>query len=254
MTPSKKRLLLAHGIGTLTALASLDKGAIGALAEQGVATDGLRQLQKQAEALLTRRTIDQGRRTGPALSSGREHLLVAEWDPLGAGGPFQLGWAVRAGRSRPFEQRDVSLCFERGESARLCDALLGWVGSGDERIVHYGASVPRAVDWLLARAPSRAEHLGGMERRFLDLAPLVRRGAYLPVRRYEFAEVVAAVRGETLPALSMPVDAPFVWAENLRLGVEGDWERKIRDRTWSDLEGLATLSDRMQSDRGTETP
>ena len=254
MTPTRKRLLLREGIRTAGEVAALDAPALARLAGRGVAIDGMSALQKQALALTTGRPIRTGRRRrlDPPGRAPREHVLVAGWDPLAGGEPFLFGWGSRPGPGAALDRSEVRLAEgEPGRSAILFE-LLAWLGDGASAVLHYGSGAPRAFDRIADEAGLDPAVQGQIEARFVDLAPRARGGTYLPVRRYSFEEVAAAVGRRALPPLDEPEDAPFVWFENHRLGPDGEWRARLEARAVRDLESLAALRDWIASDAPSE--
>lgn len=189
-----------------------------------------------------------GAHGGPATSAAfQEDYLLCEWDPLTCGQPGLVGWGTRSravGSPGRFEAREI-LIPSGGSSG--CDeaarTLMQWVGSSEGPIFHFGGAVPRLLDWVMDRSAADPVTLGRIEGRLCNLALLVRRGAYLPVRRYRFEEVCAVVQGRPLPAITEEEDAVFVWLESRRLGIEGDWEARILQRAETHLESLAGIMD-----------
>ncbi len=195
MTRTRKRLLAARGIGTVKELAALDDGAIEALAAQGFATEGLRRLRQQALALASGRAegAPPRRRREPPGRGLRQHFLAAAWDPLGGGEPFLVGYASRPSAVAPFDRLGVRLARSDDERAALLPPLVSSLGAVEQAVLHFGPSAPRAFDRIADLARFNPAEQGKLEARFFDLAPVVRAGAYLPVRRYRLDEIAAAL-------------------------------------------------------------
>ena len=245
LTRSRQRILMREGLRTAADIAALGEAEIRTLETRGVATEGLVTLQKQAHALLQGRIRARARRRLDPLSPDglREHFLIAARDPLSGGEPFLFGYTSRPEAGAPADRTEILLAENDEKRAQALRSLLGWLGEGDERIFHFGETARRCferIEDISAFDPAQA---GRSEARFVDLAPLVRGGAYFPVRRYRFDEIAAAVGRHPLPPLEEPEDASFVWFENHRAGLPGDWKGRIEERARRDLASLVAVRD-----------
>lgn len=194
----------------------------------------------------------------PSLGDEGEHYLVCLWNPLDGGRPGLLGWASRLVPEGSQTHRDESDASSRIPAFDRCEILIlasdragelaaaarleEWVETTGGPIYHFGGSVPRFLDWLAVRSIDPTS-LGRIEGRLVNLAPLVRRGAYLPVRRYRFEEVAAVVQGVALPVITEAEDSAFVWLQSLRLGVAGSWNDRLHAKVSGQLESLARVKD-----------
>jgi predicted RecB family nuclease len=249
MTRTRKRLLVSQDILTVEDVAMLDGAAIRTLEEKGLATDGLARLREQAKALVKGEIRSRGRRRTRRLPGAglREHFLLAERDPLGGGEPFLIGIASRPGAGEPVDRMEVLLAGDDGERVRVTERLLERLGEGQQAIFHYGDAARRSFERLADLAGVDAASQGRIEGRFVDLGPLVRAGGYFPVRRYRFEEIAPAIAGRPLPPLDEPEDEPFVWFENRRREVPGDWAAELEARAKRDLQDLVRVRDWVRS-------
>jgi len=265
MTRTRRRVLVRHGVTTARELAALSDARVIAMERDGASVEGLGALQRQARAFVGGeihvRRHRPSSRVASALNRGAglsEHFVIAERDPLGGGEPFLFGYASRTSAGEAVDRTEVLLAATDADRAEILRLLLEWIGEGDALLYHWGPSVPRSFARIADRVGVDAGRLGRIEARFLDLAPIVRSAAFLPVRRYTFAEVEAVLSGRELPDLQAPADELWVWFENHRaaraedapgLGgavageADGEWLRGIERRVREALSGLVSIRD-----------
>jgi predicted RecB family nuclease len=245
LTRTRQRILMREGLRTVADVAALRSTKIRALESRGIATDGLVTLRKQAGAILKGRVLSRARRRIDPLSPDglREHFIFAAHDPLSGGEPFLFGYASRPEEGAAADRTEILLAGNDAERAGVLRFLLAWFGEREDRIFHFGETARRCFERLEDLASLDPAQAGRCEARFVDLAPLVRNGAYFPVRRYRFEEIANVIARQPLPSLEEPEDAPFVWFENHRSDPAGDWKGRIEERARHDLARLIAVRD-----------
>lgn len=200
LTRSMRNALARHGLATLDDLAGCDPDA---LRRAGAPPDGLERLQRQAEALV--RGAASGLRPvsvprGPA----PDLFLRIEVDPLERREPFLFAWGTATRAEAAVALDEPSRLSALG---RLADLL---EGSSSAPVFTFGLETARALGRTADRAGWAPARIGDLEGRVVNLAPLVRRRAALPVFHYRFDEVAAFVEGRPRPEPDAPEDALFV--------------------------------------------
>lgn len=264
MTRTRQRLLAGAGVRTIPELLAREAS------ETLPAFEGLPSLLLQARALVTGTIIGTGRRRGRKPtdrtlfqgsegsqgSDAREHLLVAARDPLGDGEPFLFAWSARASSGATHGATETWLAGDRAARGAVARKLAERFGEADEPIFHFGRVAPRAFERIADEAGLPPALQGKIEARFFDLAPLVRNGIYLPVRRYRLAEVAAALGARPAPApvkVAEDEEAPFLWFE---AGKAGDEEALGRLMAFADrqIADLSIVRDAALAEPGEDPP
>ena len=240
LTPTLLRALRRHGIRTVEDLAGANARD---LAARGAPVDGLERLALQARALVEGRVL---RRASVDLPRGtrREHYLRIDSDPLGLGAPFRIAWGSGWAGGGDLDVVEVRVAGSDEARLEALGALLDVLearGTPAEPVFVFGSSTPRAFDRLGDSAGIEPGRLGDLEGRLVDLAPRVRRAAYLPVSRYRFEEVAAIVTGAPRPDPGSPDDDAFV--EFAALQADGDPSRleTLRSEGRRGVEGLRAI-------------
>lgn len=213
MTPSRRSALRGAGVGSIEALAAAKPETLAARA--GLETRTLIPLKRQAKAVKQGKPIRLGAAKPP---KGPPALLVTAFENLeGDGHTFLLTISFVDSAEEP---RTATLWAENfaDEKALYEKVLVAFARRPHAPVYHFG----RAASWQLARMEGRYGTGGaGLHalHRMTDTALLVRRGAALPVRRYDLEECAGATgyKGERPESAVFPL----IW----RL-LEGDEEAR----------------------------
>jgi uncharacterized protein len=215
LTRTRARVLRRYGIRTVEDLARADRER---MRRAGAPIDGLEKNRRQAEVLLGGRVVRRGDVEIP--DGGGALFLHMEADPLDLGAPFLFCWG----------SDDAEVHLVRGEDERrrvflrLLDRLERDVGAP---VFHYDSMTVRALEFMGESLSLHPGRLGDLEGRLVDLAPLVRRAAVLPVYFYGFEEVAAVAMNEPRPDPTRPLPSPFLSYNALLLSGEAE---EIRER------------------------
>ena len=214
MTPSRRSALRGADVGSIEALAAAKPEALAARA--GLETRTLIPLKRQARAVKRGEPIRLGSAKPP---EGAPALLVTAFEnPEGDGHTFLLTISFVDPAGDP---RTAILWAENfaDEKALYEKVLVAFARRPHAPVYHFG----RAAAWQLARMEGRYGTGGaGLHalHRMTDMGLLVRRGAALPVRRYDLEESASATGYKGEPPEKEVF--PLIW----RL-LEGD--EKARD-------------------------
>lgn len=200
MTRTVRAALSRVGIATVDDLAGCD---VVSLRRAGAPPDGLERLRRQAEAL--KRGAPTGTRA-VAVPGGNapDRFLRIEVDPLEGREPFLFAWG------RVSDPRASVPLDDAGRLATFARLAADLEEAPSAPIFTYGRETARAFGRLADRAAWPAARAGDLEGRIVNLAPLVRRRAALPVFHYRFDEVAAFVEGRPRPEPDAPEDESFV--------------------------------------------
>lgn len=200
LTRAMRSALARRGVATVDDLAACDPDA---LRRAGAPPDGLERLRRQAEAL-SRGTASGMRPISVPAGSAPDLFLRIEVDPLERREPFLFAWGTADRAEAAIALDDAS---RLAALARLASDL---EGSPSAPVFTFGVETARALGRLADRAAWPPARIGDLEGRVVNLAPLVRRRAALPVFHYRFEEVAAFVQGRPRPEPDAPEDALFV--------------------------------------------
>ncbi|HEX6850206.1 MAG TPA: TM0106 family RecB-like putative nuclease [Candidatus Polarisedimenticolaceae bacterium] len=200
LTRAMRSALARHGVATVDDLAACDPGA---LRRAGAPPDGLERLQRQAQALL-RGAASGTRPVRIPDGAAPDRFLRIEVDPLEGREPFLFAWGTA-------DRADAAVALDDPARLRAFARLAHDLeGSPAAPVFTFGVETARALGRLADRAAWPPARIGDLEGRVVNLAPLVRRRAALPVFHYRFDEVAAFVERRPRPALDAPEDALFV--------------------------------------------
>jgi len=186
MTPARRRVLRRAGIDSARALASASETALER--SSGIEAPSLRRLIRQARALAAGSPLSLGEAARPA---GPPELLVGAFDnPEGDGHTCLLTISYTDPREGPLTAR-LWAPSAADEKALYEKALRAFARKPAAPIYHYGPAVPSQFARMEARHGEGERGLTLLHR-MMDVAPLVRRAATLPVIAYGLAAVAAA--------------------------------------------------------------
>jgi uncharacterized protein len=186
MTPARRGVFFKAGVDSVQALASANETDLEKAT--GIEAPSLRRLIRQARALTEGSPLPVGEAARPA---GPPELLVCAFDnPAGDGHTCLLAISYTDPREGPLTAR-LWAPSAVDEKALYEKALRAFARKPAAPIYHYGPAVPSQF----ARMETRhGVGEGGLMllHRMIDVAPLVRRAAALPVSAYGLAAVAAA--------------------------------------------------------------
>ena len=203
MTPARRRALARAAITTAAGLA--EAGADRAAARSGLERRSLAPLVRQAEASAggSPRPLAPGPRPG----GPPELVVTAIENPENAGHTMLLTISLSDGKQG---DRTAVLwaAAPADEKALFEKALVAFARRPHAPVFHFGRGAARQLARMESRYGSGSAGLHALHR-MTDLAPLVRRAAALPVRRYGLAETAGATGyAGALPPEEM---LPIVW-------------------------------------------
>jgi len=221
LTRTGARVLRRYGIESVQDLAAADPER---LRRAGAPTDGMERARRQAEVLIDGRV----RKLSPVElpgDGGETLFLHLECDPLDLGSPFLFCSGIESPGSAAPDRVDAVLARNSDEASAaflgLLDLLRHGYHSGTP-IYHYGRMTCRAFDFMGEMLRLDPALLGDLEGRMVDLAPLVRRAAVLPVHFYDFDEVSALAMNLPRPDPASPDPALFLHYHNLLMAGSGE--------------------------------
>jgi predicted RecB family nuclease len=215
MTPSRRRALRRAGIETVAALAA---GRADAIAKRsGLERCTLTPLIRQAVAMATDRAVPL---SAPPRPEGPPELLVTALEnPRHPGHTLLLTVSFTDPAEGP--KTAVLLAATPTDEKALYEKMLTAFGRKPSLpVYHYGGAATTQIARLEARHGAGGAGLRALDR-MIDLAPLVRRTAALPLTRYTLGEVARAT-GQRGPA---PEEEAFLDAWKL---LDGEAEARVR--------------------------
>jgi uncharacterized protein len=186
MTPSRRSALRRAGIETVAALAAARAGTIATRSRLERCT--LTPLIRQAVAMTSRRIVPLS--LPPRPEGPPELLVTALENPRYPGHTLQLTVSFTDPAEGP--KTAVFLAAAPEDEKALFEKTLTAFGRKPAvPVYHFGANAPAQIARMEARHGAGTTGLRALDR-LIDVAPLVRRAAALPLTRYTLAEVAQA--------------------------------------------------------------